>query len=253
MKPQIKADLLIQEGYAQVLFHNPKGNSLPSSLLHEITNKIVSLNQNNDVKVIIIQSEGSLFCGGASYEELSNITDFEAGKNFFMGFADLFLAIKNSPKLIIAKIHGKCIGAGVGLAAACDYSLASANASIKLSELSLGIGPFVIGPVLERKIGISNLAKLAIEGEWLSAEWAFNAGLFSRITFSSEEMERDIEQIIKKLTSANPEALKELKNTLWKGTENWGLILEERAALSGRLVISPFVKDFINKFKESYK
>lgn len=253
MNPQIKADLLIHEGYAQIIFHNPKGNSLPSSLLHEITKSITSLNHNDDVKVIIIQSEGNVFCGGASFDELSNLKDFEAGKKFFMGFADLFLAIKNSPKLIVAKIHGKCVGAGVGLAAACDYSLASANASVKLSELSLGIGPFVIGPVLERKIGLSNLAKLAIEGEWLSAEWAFNAGLFSRITFSNEEMERDIDQIIKKFLNANPEALKELKNTLWKGTENWSTELEERAALSGSLVLSPFVKDFINKFKDSYK
>ena len=242
----------IQNKIATIEFGHPASNSFPSELLNRLTASINELSSNQDVHVIILKSEQEkAFCGGASFDELVAISNFEEGKHFFLGFANVINAMRNCSKLIIGRIQGKAVGGGVGLAAACDYCLATEQADIKLSELTIGIGPFVIAPVVERKIGVGALSELTLDAtHWKTAYWAQQKGLFSRIFETIKELDIELEILANKLSNYNPEALNEMKKTLWKGTEHWTILLEEKAEISGKLVLSDFTKRALEKFKK---
>ncbi len=242
----------IQNNIATIEFGHPASNSFPSELLDRLTKEIISVGKNTEVFVIILKSEGEkAFCAGASFDELVAISNLEQGKQFFSGFANVINAVRTCGKLVIGRVQGKAVGGGVGLAAACDYVLATENAAIKLSELTIGIGPFVIEPAVTRKIGVSGTAELTIDAtNWKNAYWAKEKGLYARVFETAKELDTAIELLSEKLASYNISALSEMKNVLWKGTENWADLLEERAAVSGELVLSEFTKKALEKFKK---
>jgi len=242
----------IQKQISTLEFYHPKGNSLPGKLLAEFTEGIHEAAKSEESKVIIIRSKGvGAFCAGASFDELLTISNMEEGKNFFMGFANVINAIRTSPKFIIARIHGKAVGGGVGIAAAADYTFAHSSASIKLSELALGIGPFVVGPAVGRKIGTSAFAALSTNARsWHDAEWAQNNGLYNKVLDSIEELNEAVDKLAVDLTKSNPEAMQELRQILWQSTGHWHSTLEQRAEISGRLVLSEFTREFIEEFKK---
>ena len=242
----------IQNNIATIEFGHPASNSFPSELLDRLTKEIISVGKNTEVFVIILKSEGEkAFCAGASFDELVAISNLEQGKQFFSGFANVINAVRTCGKLVIGRVQGKAVGGGVGLAAACDYVLATENAAIKLSELTIGIGPFVIEPAVTRKIGVSGTAELTIDAtNWKNAYWAKEKGLYARVFETAKELDTAIELLSEKLASYNIAALTEMKKVLWKGTENWADLLEERAAVSGELVLSEFTKKALEKFKK---
>ena len=242
----------IENGIATVEFYHPLSNSLPGKVLAKLANTITELGTNSDALVIIVRSAGErVFCAGASFDELVAIKDLEVGKVFFSGFANVINACRKCPKLIIGRVQGKAVGGGVGLASAFDYTLATKFASVKLSELAVGIGPFVVGPAVERKIGVSGMSQLAIDAtEWQTAEWARAKGLYTEIFDTAEEMDQAISTLADKLCKSNPEAMRLLKQVFWEGTEHWDTLLAERAAMSGQLVLSDFTKNAINSFKK---
>jgi len=239
-------------GIATVEFGHPLSNSLPGKILGKLAKEITSLGMNDDVKVVVLKSSGKkAFCAGASFDELISIEDFETGKTFFSGFANVINACRKSPKLIIGRVHGKAVGGGVGIASAVDYCFATKHADIKLSELAVGIGPFVVGPAVQRKIGVSAMSQLSINAtEWRSANWAMEKGLYAEIFESIEEMDVQIDELAIKLSKSNPEAMVLLKNVFWEGTDHWDDLLMDRAELSGQLVLSEFTVNAINKFKK---
>ncbi len=238
-------------GIATIEFNHPLSNSLPGKILQKLADNINAASKNQEVKVIIIRSSGSkAFCAGASFDELISITDLKVGKVFFSGFANVINACRKSSKLIIGRIQGKAVGGGVGIAAAVDYCFATKHAEIKLSELAVGIGPFVVGPVIERKIGLSAMSQLAINAtEWRTASWAFKRGLYADIFDTEEEMDVEIAKLSKQLSTSNPEAMSKLKSIFWEGTDHWDTLLSERAEVSGTLVLSDFTINAINSFK----
>jgi methylglutaconyl-CoA hydratase len=240
----------IQNGISTIEFFHPAHNSLPGTILAELVKNIHDAGSNNKVKVIILKSGGTrTFCAGASFEELININDAETGKVFFSGFANVINSMRKCPKFIIGRIQGKTVGGGVGIASATDYCMATKFASIKLSELNLGIGPFVVGPAVERKLGLSGMSQIAIDANsFYSADWAKQKGLFAQVYESTEEMDKAIQSFAEKLCSYNPDAMKEMKKVFWSGTEDWDDLLAERAAISGRLVLSDFTKETLKKF-----
>lgn len=242
----------IQNNIATVEFFHPASNSFPSELLERLTKTFSELSSNNEVSVIVLKSEKEgAFCAGASFDELVEISNLKNGKEFFLGFANVINAMRSCSKLIVGRVQGKVVGGGVGLVAACDYCLATEAASIKLSELSIGIGPFVIEPVVSRKIGIAAFSELTLDAtNWQTAYWAKENGLYSRVFESIKELDIEVENFAIKLSKYNPSALKELKTIFWKGTENWEVLLEERAAISGKLVLSDFTKKALEKFKK---
>lgn len=242
----------IQNNIATVEFGHPASNSFPSELLDRLQKEFQKLSEDDSVKVIILKSEGEkAFCAGASFDELVAIDNVQEGKAFFSGFAHVINSMRKCRKLIIGRVQGKTVGGGVGLAAACDYCFATDQAAIKLSELSIGIGPFVIAPAVERKIGVGALAELTLAAhEWKNAYWAKEKGLYARVFESIKDMDKEVEIFTVKLASYNPEALAEMKKTLWEGTENWNTLLSERAAISGKLVMSDFTKNALSKFKK---
>jgi len=242
----------IQNGIATVEFYHEAGNSFPSELLKRLTNAFNELSENNEVSVIILKSEKEkAFCAGASFNELIAIDNFKSEKRFFMGFANLINAMRKCSKIIIGRIQGKAVGGGVGLAAACDYSFATERASIKLSELTIGIGPFVIEPVVTRKIGIGAFSELTLDAtSWETAYWAKEKGLYAKVFESVKQMDVEVDNFALKLSNYNPKALTELKKVLWKGTENWDELLEKRAEISGDLVLSDFTKKSLQKFNK---
>lgn len=242
----------IQNNIATVEFFHPASNSFPSELLERLTNAFNELSDNNDVKVIVLKSEKEgAFCAGASFDELVAISNFEEGKQFFLGFANVINAMRNCSKLIIGRIQGKTVGGGVGLAAACDYCLATVQASIKLSELSIGIGPFVIEPAVERKIGLAALSELTLDAtSWQNAYWAKEKGLYAKVLETIEELDKEVDNLAIKLASYNSDALIEMKKILWKNTDNWSSLLEKRAEISGKLVLSEATKKALQKFKK---
>ena len=251
MEPTFFVRTDIQNNIATIRFFHPASNSFPSSQLANLAESISELNSNNDIHLIILKSEGEkAFCAGASFDELLNITNLEQGSLFFSGFANVINAMRKSNKLIIGRIQGKTVG--VGLAAACDYTFATKAAAIKLSELAIGIGPFVIEPAVSRKIGKPALAEMTLDAEnWKSADWAFENKLYTQLFDNVELMDDALEKFTKTLSSYNPEALTEMKKVLWEGTENWDTLLKERAAISGKLVLSKFTVNALNAFKNN--
>jgi methylglutaconyl-CoA hydratase len=219
--------------------------------LQTLADTITELAADERTKVLVLQSQGSkAFCAGASFDELISIQDLETGLAFFSGFAKVINACRKAPKLIIGRVQGRAVGGGVGLAAATDYCFATTRAEVKLSELAVGIGPFVVGPAVERKIGLSAMSELAINAtEWRSAQWAKEKGLYTEIFEDEASLDLAIESLSSKLAGSNPEAMQELKNIFWQGTENWDQLLVERAAISGRLVLSEFTRKAISAFK----
>jgi methylglutaconyl-CoA hydratase len=238
-------------GIGLITFGHPMSNSLPGHILQTLADTITTLASDERTKVLVLQSQGSkAFCAGASFDELISIQDLETGLAFFSGFAKVINACRKAPKLIIGRVQGKAVGGGVGLASATDYCFASTKADIKLSELAVGIGPFVVGPAVERKIGLSAMSELAINAtEWRSAKWAKEKGLYTEVFDDEANLDAAIEALSAKLANSNPEAMKELKQIFWQGTENWDNLLLERAAISGRLVLSEFTKAAISAFK----
>ena len=233
-------------------FFHPQSNSLPRHILDALANEIHDAGAGKEGKVIVLRSTGEkAFCAGASFDELSKIEDEKKGFHFFSGFANVINAVRKCPKFIIARIHGKCVGGGVGIAAAADYSIAVEGADIKLSELAVGIGPFVVGPVIERKIGLSSFSQLAIDaGMWRNADWARRKGLYSELHPTIESMDESVSRLANNLSQSSPEAMSQMKKIFWQGTEDWDDILYRRAEISGRLVVSNFTKEAIAKFKK---
>lgn len=240
-----------EHGVATISFFHPASNSLPAHILSELAKTINQEGQDERVKVIVLKSDGEgAFCAGASFDELVAISNEEEGKKFFSGFAHVINAIRKAHKFVIGRIHGKAVGGGVGLAAACDYTFATTSASVKLSELAVGIGPFVVGPAVERKIGSSSFSQLSIDAtEWQSADWAKRHGLYAETYQTQQELDDAIDRLASKLVHSNPEAMMMLKKVFWQGTDHWDTLLSERAAMSGKLVLSQFTREAIEKFK----
>ena len=248
-KTYVKQTIVNNISYIE--FYHPSHNSLPGDILRKLVNLIKSAGDNKDIKVIVLQSGGDrTFCAGASFKELVNISDEDSGKIFFSGFANVINAMRICPKLIIGRIQGKTVGGGVGIIAACDYSLATKYAEIKLSELNIGIGPFVIGPVIERKIGLSSFSKISLNPtRFFAASWAKDNGLYTEVFENISELDLAVQTFAEELCSFNQEAMNEIKKLFWRGTDHWDALLLEQAKISGRLVLSNFTKDKLSKFK----
>jgi len=251
-KPTGSLFTTIKNNIATITFGHPASNSFPSELLERLTNELISVGKNSSVAIIILKSQGEkAFCAGASFDELMTISNLKEGTQFFLGFANVINAMRTCEKLIIGCLQGKTVGGGVGLAAACDYVLATKQAAIKLSEFTIGIGPFVIEPAVKRKIGVSGVAELTLDAtSWKTAYWAKEKGLYAKVFETMNELDAALETLSLQLASYNPDALLKMKKTLWQGTENWNTLLAERAAVSGELVVSEFTKKALQKFKK---
>ena len=242
-----------ENGIGTIEFFHPQSNSLPGHILAELASTITKAGKDDNIKVIILKSAGErAFCAGASFDELIAIDNEATGKQFFSGFANVINAARKCPKFIIGRVQGKAVGGGVGMASATDYCFATKFASAKLSELAIGIGPFVVGPAVERKIGTSAFSAMTINAtKWFDAEWAREKGLYTEIFDSLEEMDIEIEKLATTLSNSNPEAMEGLKKVMWQGTDHWDTLLMERALSSGTLVLSDFTRNAIAKFKKT--
>lgn len=239
------------EGLCTISFFHPQSNSLPAAILQQLAQAITEAGKDKNCKLILIRSSGEkAFCAGASFDELTQIKNETEGLHFFSGFAHVINAMRTCGKVIIGRIHGKCVGGGVGLAAAVDYALATEDAAVKLSELAVGIGPFVVGPAVERKIGLSAFSQLALDATaWRSAEWAHQKGLFAELYEDTQGLDEGINRIVSRLLASSEAALQELKTIFWKDTTHWETLLLERAAISGRLILSEESRKAIAAFK----
>ena len=242
----------IDNKIATITFSHPASNSFPSNLLKDLTRELNLLSEKESVSVIILKSSGNgAFCAGASFDELLSIDNFDDGKLFFSGFANVINAMRTCKKIIIGRVQGKAVGGGVGLASACDYVFATDNASIKLSEIAIGIGPFVIEPAVSRKIGKTAMSQLTLAAhDWKNAKWAFENGLYSELFTSIEDLDSALTVFASKLASYNPEALQEMKKVFWENTSHWDVLLYDRAAISGKLALSEFTKNALSSFKK---
>lgn len=248
-------DASTHNGITTIEFFHPQSNSLPHRILNDLANEIHDAGKDKESRVIILRSAGEkAFCAGASFDELSRIENEKKGFEFFSGFASVINAMRKCPKFIIGRIHGKCVGGGVGLAAAVDYAIATEGADVKLSELAVGIGPFVVGPAVERKIGLSAFTQLSIDATlWRNSDWARRKGLYAELHANTEGMDESIGRLAAQLSHSSPEAMAELKKVFWKGTEDWDNLLSSRAEISGKLVLSHFTKEAIAGFKNKAK
>jgi methylglutaconyl-CoA hydratase len=240
----------VANGIGRIEFHHPKGNSLPGALLRELADTVTRIGAEPAVSVIALTSGGTgPFCAGASFDELVAISSAEAGQEFFSGFARVILAMIRAPKFVVTRVHGRAAGGAVGLIAASDLSFAVTSASAKLSELAIGIGPFVVGPVIERKIGLAAFSAMAVDADWRDAAWCERHGLYSRVFDDAGAMDAALDVELRKLATSNPEAMLQLKRVFWSGTETWDALLAERALMSGTMVLSDFTRQAIGSFK----
>lgn len=244
--------LTVKEKIGTITFFHPQSNSLPGVILSELAETITKAGKDPDIHVIILKSEGEkAFCAGASFDELIAIEEKSTGLAFFSGFAKVINACRKAPKFIIGRVHGRAVGGGVGVASAVDYCFATRKAEVKLSELAVGIGPFVVGPAVERKVGLSAFSQMSINASaFYSAEWAKQKGLYAEVYESTEEMDAAIQTLATTLSQSNPQAMQMLKAVFWEGTENWDTLLVERAGMSGELVLSAFTRAAIQAFKK---
>ena len=251
MNPYV--NLSVKNGVSTIEFFHPKSNSLPGDLLKQLTESIIKSSKRKDIRVVILRSAGNrAFCAGASFDELITIKDIDTGKAFFSGFANVINAARKCPKFIIGRVQGKAVGGGVGLASATDYCFATEYASVKLSELAIGIGPFVVGPSIERKIGLSAFSQLTINATgWQTAQWAKEKGLFAEVYDSAEEMDAAIQILAEKLVASNLKSMQGLKKIMWEGTDHWDKLLKERAEISGERVLSEFTRKTIEKLSNT--
>lgn len=239
----------VDGGIADVCFGHPKSNSLPSLVLRNLAEEITTVGLRDDVRVVVLRSYGTgAFCAGASFDELASIRDKEAGKEFFLGFARVILAMTRCAKPIITRVHGKTVGGGVGVVAASDYAIATENAALRLSELAVGIGPFVVGPAIERKVGPGAFASMALDADWRDAAWGERHGLYSRLCASPADLDDAVAKTALALRQANPDAVRRIKEIAWSGTEHWPTLLDQRAEMSGTLVLSDYTRTAIAKF-----
>jgi methylglutaconyl-CoA hydratase len=249
MEPYVK--LKTKNGIGFIEFFHPAHNSLPGLLLSELSRTINNVAEDDSIKVVVLQSGGDkTFCAGASFEELIDIDNEETGREFFSGFANVINAMRKCPKFIIGRVQGKAIGGGVGLVSATDYCMATKFADIKLSELNLGIGPFVVGPAVQRKIGLSAMSQIAMDANsFYSADWAMQKGLYVKVFDSVSELDSAVTAFAENLCTYNPKAMLEMKTMFWRGTEDWDMLLTQRAKISGRLVLSEFTKEKLRDYK----
>ena len=240
----------VRDGIGTVEFHHPKGNSLPGSLLRRLAAEIAALGADDSARVIVLRSGGTgPFCAGASFDELTRVATPEEGREFFSGFSRVILAMIRAPKFVVTRVQGKAAGGAVGLIAASDYVLASSGASAKLSELAIGIGPFIVGAVIEKKIGLAPFAPMAVDADWRDAMWCERHGLYARVCENVSELDDALDRLAATLAASNPEAMRELKRIFWAGTEGWDQLLDERAGMSGRMVLSEFTRNAIRRFR----
>ena len=238
----------VSDGVATIRFGHPKSNSLPGALLSKLAETIALAGQDPAARVIVLRSDGNgPFCAGASFDELKAVQDAAGGRQFFGGFGKVILAMVRSPKLIVTRVHGKVAGGGVGLVAASDYALGVEGASLKLSELAIGIGPFVVGPVIERKIGLAAFSAMAVEADWRNAAWAERHGLYAEVLETVPALDHRVDELAKKLAGYAPEAMRRLKEAFWQGTEHWPELLTARAEISGTLVLSDHARAAIGR------
>ena len=239
-----------RDGVAYVTFHHPKGNSLPGALLRELAASITRVGADPATRIIQLSSGGGgAFCAGASFDELVAITNAQDGQEFFSGFSRVILAMLRVPQFVITRVHGRAAGGAVGLIAASDLSFAVRSATAKLSELAIGIGPFVVGPVIERKIGLAAFSAMAVDADWRDAAWGERHGLYSHLCDDVAALDTAIDAEVRKLAACNPEAMTQLKRVFWSGTEHWETLLAERALMSGTMVLSDFTRQAISSFK----
>lgn len=237
-----------QNGIATITFQHPKSNSLPGTLLSQLAQAVNDAGADPTVRVILLQSQGTgAFCAGASFAELQGIRDAEGGKRFFMGFVHLILAMIRAPKFVVTRVQGKAVGGGVGIVSASDYAIASAGASLKLSELAVGLGPFIVGLPIQKKIGTGAFAAMSVDADWRDADWGYTHGLYAEVHPDVSALDAAVEKRVNMLASSNPEAMAQLKNVFWEGTEDWAHQLESRAAMSGTLVLSDFTSRAVGR------
>lgn len=242
-------DVRIRDAVATVEFGHPKSNSLPSALLRKLADEIRKAGETRGVNVIVLRSQGTgAFCAGASFDEMKAVHDAESGRAFFTGFALVIQAMIRAPQFVVTRVHGKATGGAVGLIAASDYAMAVRGASFKLSELAVGLGPFVIGPVVERKVGRGPFAALSIDADWRDADWGERHGLYSRLFDDVPALDAALDTLVAFLAAANPDAIRQLKSVLWDDVKHWETLLEERAAISGTLALSDYTQNAIKAF-----
>ncbi len=242
----------IHEKIARITFFHPRSNSLPGSLLEAIAAHIEECGKNDSVRVIVLQSEGErAFCGGASFDELQAIKNIDDGHRFFMGFAHIILAVRSCPKFVVARVQGKAVGGGVGVISACDYTLAHQSASVRLSELALGFGPFVISAAVERKVGLPAFQALAIDADWRDAGWCHAHGLYANVLPSLQDLDSSLNACVEKLARSNPEAMAKMKSIFWEGTGHWPELLNTRAVISSKLALTDFVQHAVKAVNQS--
>jgi methylglutaconyl-CoA hydratase len=240
----------IENGIGRIEFFHPKSNALPSAILRDLAAAVTAVGADPAARVIVLQSGGTgPFCAGASFDELTAIASPEQGQEFFSGFARVILAMIRAPKFVISRVHGKAAGGAVGLIAASDFSMAVTKASAKLSELAVGIGPFVVGPVIEKKIGLAAFGAMSVDADWRDAAWGERHGLYAKLFDDVSAMDDAVTALATTLVASNPEAMSMLKRVFWAGTEQWDTLLAERAAMSGTLVLSDFTRSAIGAFK----
>ncbi|MCC2589602.1 enoyl-CoA hydratase/isomerase family protein [Chryseobacterium sp. MFBS3-17] len=249
MEPFVQTEL--KNNIAEITFGTPKSNSLPGEILEKLARNILDEGAKKEVKAILIKSAGEkAFCAGASFDELLEISELETSKKFFGGFAKVLNAMRNCGKIVVVRVQGKTTGGGVGIACGADYCFATRDASLALTELNLGIGPFVIGPYVERKIGKSQFAAMAIDADFRSAAWAEAHSIYHSVSENITEMNEKLSQFLNALAGRSDEALALIKKVSWEGTDHFNDLMPARIHMSASLILEDSAKQNIAKIKE---
>jgi enoyl-CoA hydratase len=243
--------LTISHHVARITLHHPPANVLNLSVLKELEQVLIEVEEDEYVRVVIVTGTGRFFCAGADLHELAHLTTVHGGAEFALRGQSLFSRIERSQKPVLVAINGTCLGGGLELALACHIRVAAAGTLLGLPEIKLGLIPGFGGTQrLPRVVGASKAAEMILTGESLSAEEALRIGLVSRVV-PPQELLAQVEAIAALMTARGTGAVEAALHAIRGGLDiplSEGLARE--AELFGRLCITPDKEEAVQAFLE---
>jgi len=202
----------VEGGVATLTMDQPDNrNALTAALLNGLADGLAAACADETVRVVVLANTGPAFCAGA---DLSAGSGGQAAVAPRAGLADILAAIQDSPKPIVARIAGHCLGGGIGLAAACDVSIADDAARFGFTEVRLGVAPAIISVVCLPKLRRGDALELFLSGERIPAPRAVEVGLITRAV-PAVLLDGEVAAMVTKLLAGGPGALAAAKRLVY--------------------------------------
>jgi methylglutaconyl-CoA hydratase len=211
-------ELLVEKsgGIARVTLNRPEvRNAFDDALIASLTDIFRRLDQEADVRVLVLAGNGPAFCAGADLNWMKRMAGYGHDENLrdATGLAAMLSALDRMAKPTIARVHGPAFAGGTGLVAACDIAIGTPQARFCFSEAKLGLSPATISPYVIRAIGERAARRYFLSAEVFGAEEAYRIGLLSALVADSQ-LDSAVQEIVGHLLAGGPQAHAKIKDLI---------------------------------------